>query len=513
MSSKFGPLDATAARSACSLLTPLEMQTADRLTIATGEVDGSTLMERAGAAVARAATAAMAAMARQNGAVAVLAGPGSNGGDAYVAARLLAERGCAVEVFALGRDSLTGDAAAAARRWTKTVRDLADFAPTGFGLVVDGLFGAGLSRPLDGTAATAVRALNAAEVTVLAIDLPSGISGDTGQAMGEAVEAERTVTFFRRKPGHLLFPGRAHCGAVEVVDIGIAASVLDRIHPQTFANAPALWSAALRIPGRTGHKYDRGHAGVFSGGASTTGAARLSASAGLRAGAGLVTLFSPASALLVNAAHLTAVMLRRCTDAADLAAHLEDTRLNAFVLGPGFGVGETARCYAEAVLKAGRALVLDADGITSFAEAPDRLFAAAQPDRLVLTPHAGEFKRLFPDVAADASTGKPDKARAAAARSGATVVLKGADTVIASPDGRAAINATGSAWLATAGSGDVLSGIVCGLLAQGVPAFEAAAAGVWMHGRAAELFGPGLIAEDLPGMLPRVWAEIEATTP
>ncbi|KQT83511.1 bifunctional ADP-dependent NAD(P)H-hydrate dehydratase/NAD(P)H-hydrate epimerase [Aurantimonas sp. Leaf443] len=487
---------------AVALLTPDEMARADALTIAAGTA-GIALMENAGAAVAMAAEALAAA-----GPVAVLAGPGNNGGDAYVAARRLAEAGREVALFTLGRPREGSDAALAAGSWTGGVRSLPEFRPDGFALVVDGLFGAGLARPPEGAARAAIERLNASAVAVLAIDLPSGLHGGSGQALGVAVEADATVTFFRAKPGHLLQPGRDHCGTLQIAEIGIGAAVLDEIAPQTFRNEPRLFAQALRRPQAAGHKYDRGHAVVFGGPTARTGAARLSALAALRGGAGLVSVFAPGSAVLAYAAHLTAIMLKRCNDVAELAGHLTDERFNAFVLGPGFGAGEPARAYAAAVMAAGRALVLDADGITAFAGEPTALFAARGDAPLVLTPHEGEFKRLFPDLSVARSMAKTDRAREAARRAGAVVVLKGADTVIAAPDGRAAINATGTPWLATAGTGDVLSGLVAAALAQRTPPFEAACAAVWMHGRAAERFGPGLIAEDLPGLMPQVHAEL-----
>ncbi|MCP3056344.1 NAD(P)H-hydrate dehydratase [Aurantimonas marianensis] len=498
-----------------ALLTPDEMAEADRRTIAAG-TPGIVLMERAAEAVA----AAVHSGYPQAEWIALLAGPGNNGGDAYAAARLLREAGRRVEIFGLVPPTkLRGDAAIAATAFGGTAHPVDSFDPAAFDLVIDGLFGAGLSRAIEGAAAEAIRKLNAAPAPVVAIDLPSGVSGATGERLGEAVSADLTVTFFRRKPGHLLEPGRSLCGPTIVADIGIPATVLDAIALMIFANEPELWIGALKRPSDAGHKYDRGHAVVFSGSATRTGAARLAAAAALRGGAGLVTVFSPGSALMANAAHLTAIMLKRCDDEAALGEHLTDARFNAFVLGPGFGVGERARNFAATVLAAGRSLVLDADGITSLAGAPDALFAAARgagkgasphgKPALVLTPHDGEFKRLFPDIA-DRQGSKLERARAAAERAGAVVVLKGRDTVIAAPDGRAAINAIGTPWLATAGTGDVLAGLVAAELAQGTPSFEAACAAVWMHGRAAELFGPGLISEDLPAMLPKVHRELDA---
>ncbi|RFC66564.1 NAD(P)H-hydrate dehydratase [Fulvimarina endophytica] len=492
------------------------MAEADRITIE-GGFAGFSLMIEAGRGVADAALAMLKGLAPAvSGDVVCLAGPGKNGGDALVAAEFLRRAGWPVVVRQLG-DPLSsgGDVAEAFRFYRGRSEPITSDLPQRVTLFIDGLFGAGLSRPIQGELAEIVEAVNKSSARILAIDLPSGICGRTGAVLGTAVKADRTVTFFRGKPGHLLDPGRSHCGVLDIVQIGIEDTVLQTIRPTCFRNGPALWNDVRRRPQASGHKYDRGHAVVFSGPAARTGAARLSASAALRAGAGLVTMFSPPSALLVNASHLTAIMLKRCEGAEDLFEHLKDDRLNAFVLGPGFGVGKAARQYAELVLGAGRLLVLDADGLTSFADDPNRLFAASRNGdreprpRLVLTPHMGEFARLFPDLAEDTTLSKLEKTKHASERSGAIVVLKGADTVIASPDGRAAINDTGTPWLATAGTGDVLTGILAAQLAQRTPAFEAACMSVWMHSRAAELFGPGLIAEDLPGQLPTVLTELE----
>lgn len=477
------------------LLTPAEMAEADRLAIAAG-TPGMTLMEAAGRAVAEAA----AALAPE-GPVLVVAGPGNNGGDGFVAARRLAGAGRDVRVALLGDPArLRGDARIAADRWPGPVLDAACGLPHA-ALAIDALFGAGLDRPLAGPAAEAVAAVNSAPA-ILAVDLPSGIDGRTGAVLGTAVTAHATVTFFRRKPGHMLFPGRAHCGTLAVADIGIPASVLAAIGPDTFANEPALWRAAVPAPAATTHKWRRGHALVVSGGMTRTGAARLAAAAALRAGAGLVTLLSPPAALAVNAAHLTAVMLRRLDGADALAAAVADTRGTALVVGPALGTDAAAAALVEAALATPVPLVLDADALSLAAARPDAAFAAmaARPAPTVLTPHEGEFARLFPDLA---DGPRLDRARLAAARSGAVLVLKGPDTVVAAPDGRAAINANAPPWLATAGSGDVLAGIVCGLLAQGAPGWEAACAAVWLHGAAATEAGPGLTAEDLaPSLRP-----------
>jgi hydroxyethylthiazole kinase-like uncharacterized protein yjeF len=500
------------------LLTPAEMAKTDSLAMETGPLDSIGLMRRAGQAVARVVLARYPTAGRMH----VLCGPGNNGGDGYVIARFLRESGGDVSVWASAAPKLGSDAAFAAAECPVDPKPLAEFDGQMGSLVVDALYGAGLSKPLAGDAARAVEVATARRLPVVAVDLPSGVSGDSGKILGSAFRAEITVTFARKKPGHLLLPGRECCGEVVLADIGIADAVIDRLAVKTFENARALWQPDFPVPAVDTHKYRRGHVGVFSGGPSATGAARLSALAAARAGAGAVTVLSPANALQVNAAHLTSIMLRKVGDTADLDAYLDEKRPSAFVLGPGFGVGEKARNFTLAVLGDGQGrengvegLVLDADGITSFRDAPASLFITAgakNAPALVMTPHEGEFSRLFSSLASDETLSKLDKARKAAQRSHAVIVYKGADTVIAAPDGRAAINANGAPWLATAGSGDVLAGLIAGLLAQGMPAFEASCAAVWLHAEAGRRFGPGLIAEDLPLALLPVLRELVAAS-
>lgn len=502
-----------AARLARALLTTEEMYAADRAALAAG-VAGLDLMENAGAAVAR----EVAARWPRAGRVAVLCGPGNNGGDGFVAARHLAGTGYEVRLGLAGDvAALTGDAAAMARRWSGDVRPLDAALLDGAEVVIDALFGAGLARPVAGPAAAVLAAAAAHSAPLVAVDVPSGLDGTTGAPLGACPQARLTVTFFRKKPGHVLAPGRFLCGETVVADIGIPAAVLADIAPGAFENGPELWRAAVPRPRADGHKYDRGHCVVVSGPVAATGAARLAARGALRAGAGLVTLASPPDALIVNAAHLSAIMLARCEGGEGLAAILADGRRNAVLLGPGNGVGGETRARVLAALDSAAAAVLDADALTSFADDPAALFAAIRrrPAPVVLTPHEGEFARLFPRLRAGAvlaRNGLPEsriaRARAAAAESGAVVLLKGPDTVIAAPEGEAVVNTNAPPWLATAGAGDVLAGMIAGLMAQRMPAPAAAAAAAWLHGAAAAAFGPGLIAEDLPETLPRVLAPL-----
>src|SRR5579883_1041527 len=474
-----------------ALLTPAEMAAADRAAIA-GGVSGAALMEAAGSAVAQATMRRWSPRS-----VAVLCGPGNNGGDGFVAARHLAAAGWRVRVGLLGdKAKLAGDAAHHAALWRGAIEPLTPALLDGAALAIDAIFGAGLSRPIDGVAGEVIAALAARGVPIIAVDVPSGLDGATGEIRGAAAPAAVTVTFFRKKPGHLLLPGRLLCGEIELADIGIPAAVLDGIRPKTHENAPALWLAIYPWPRLDGHKYRRGHA-LIAGGEIMTGAARLAARASARIGAGLVTLAAPSAAWPVYAAALTGVIVRPMARAEDFAELLGDIRRNAILLGPGGGMTAATRHQVLAALATRRAVVLDADALTIFADRPETLFAAiAGP--CVMTPHEGEFTRLFGAGGGD----KLARARAAAARSGAVILLKGADSVIAAPDGRAAINANAPPDLATAGSGDVLAGLVTGLLAQGLEPFAAAAAACWIHGEAARSFGPGLVAEDIVESIP-----------
>ncbi len=491
------------------LLSTAEMRAAEVSAIATG-TPGRALMERAGRAVAD----RVARSAGREARVLVLCGPGNNGGDGFVAARVLAGRGFEVELALLGtREGLKGEAAAAAGDWTGPV-GVPDFAAVGEAdVIVDALFGAGLARDMEGMAHALIERVNASSRPVVAVDVPSGIDADSGQVRGAAIKALHTVTFVRRKPGHVLLPGRLHCGEMEVADIGIGDAVIAGVGCKVWVNDPALWRHALPIPSLAGHKYNRGHAVIVSGGVGSTGAARLAARGALRAGAGLVTVASPPDALAVNASQLTAIMVKQIDGAAGFSDLLSDPRFNAVVVGPGAGIGRETERTVEVSCAARRATIIDADALTSFAGNLPGLWQvvdSAQPAPVILTPHEGEFSRLFSGQVFVDTASKVERARCGAERSGAVVILKGADTVVAAPDGRAAINENTTPYLASAGSGDVLAGMTAGFVAQGMPAFEAACAAVWLHGEAGRSVGPGLIAEDLPEALPAVLRKLIA---
>lgn len=474
------------------LLTVEQMYRADAAAAEAG-VPSLSLMEAAGTAVAR--------VVRQRWTprrVAVLCGPGNNGGDGYVVARLLAARGWPVRVFFLGDPAkLHGDAAVNARRWQGPISPLTTASLEGEPLVIDALFGAGLARPLDGVAAAVINDVNRRGLACVGVDVPSGVDGDSGEVRGTAPRCRATVTFFRAKPAHLLLPGRDLAGESIVADIGIPATVLGPIAPCTFANGPSLWLDGFPWPGSQGNKYSRGHA-VVVGGETMTGAARLAASAARRVGAGLVTITADGASHVIYASGPPGTIVAPVADAAAFTAFIADPRLNALLIGPGAGADARTRHRVLEILALRRKTVLDADALTVFRDDPASLFQAIECP-CVLTPHEGEFARVF-DPTGDRLT----RTRRAAALSGAVVLLKGSDTVIAAPDGRAAINTGAPPNLATAGSGDVLAGITVGLLAQGLPAFEAACAAAYIHGRGAAGAGCGLIAEDVIDAVPEV---------
>jgi hydroxyethylthiazole kinase-like uncharacterized protein yjeF len=465
----FAPNRMQALAGRIELLTPAEMARADAASPALG-VPGPVLMEAAGRAVAR----AVAARFRPRR-VLVLAGPGNNGGDGYVAARLLAERGWPITLAALGPPRPGSDAAGAAARWRGPMVPFVPEEAARSELVIDAVFGAGLSRDVGGIVAETLRAAS----RIVAVDVPSGVDGETGAVRGTAAAAALTVSFFRLKPGHLLLPGRDLCGVTVLADIGLPQSVLSQIQPRCFANGPSLW--ALPRLGTDSHKYARGHVTVV-GGAVMTGAARLAADAARHAGAGLVTIAALGSTDVYRAGSSGTIVSDE-----KLPALLADERRVVWVCGPGLG-SDAARATLPVLLAAGRTVVGDADVFSAFAGHPEGLRGSA-----VLTPHAGEFTRAFGAPGAD----RVAAVRAAAASTGAVVLLKGSDTIIAAPDGRVAINASAPPWLATAGAGDVLAGLIAGLLAQGMPPWQAAAAAAYVHGRAAVLAGPGLVVEDL----------------
>lgn len=440
----------------------------------------------------------------------ILAGPGNNGGDGFVIARLLQENGWDVEVaLVCDRKKLKGDAALMAEKYEGKINGFSAETLQDCGLVVDALFGTGLTKPIKGEIAEIIKSVTARKLPVVSVDMPSGINSDNGKVMGIALRANLTVTFQRKKIGHLLLPGREYCGEVIVRDIGISEKEIEKLGCNLFENQPELWLEKFPRHKSSQHKYSHGHALVVGGGASTTGAARLSAAsalATLRTGAGLVTLVCDTESLLVYAKTLTAVMTKTADDLNQFEEILADEKKNTLLIGPGCGVNEATKEMALCALKAGKNCVLDADALTVFQHNPEELFAAISSckGQVVLTPHEGEFKRLF-----EFADNKLISTRNAAEESGAVVLFKGADTVIAAPDGKAAINTNAPPTLATAGSGDVLAGIILGLITAGMDGFSAACAGAWIHGEAARGFGTGLISEDLPNLIPDVLKKLE----
>ena len=497
-------------RHAHSLLTTAEMAAADRAAIAAG-TPGIDLMEAAGSAVAREVR-----LRWRPRPAAILCGPGNNGGDGFVIARLLLEAGWPVSVFhAPCPERLGGDARTAFERWIEAARaggksaETSEWAADGLdraGLIVDALFGAGLTRPVSGTPAellalTAKRRRSGG-APVVAVDVPSGVDGDSGACRGPVAPADLTVTFFRAKPGHLLLPGREMCGTLAVHDIGIAESVLDAIAPKVVVNAPALWRSAVRPPSPGDHKYDRGHVLVVAG--EMPGASALAARAAARSGAGMVTVgwFSNDDAAVrpFFDAQLPAAFLRRELEGIeDLGQFCRDRRVQVILAGQGFGRTAGRQQILVEIARLPVICILDADALFAIVSTMDDGSGPAGTGT-VLTPHSGEFAQIAgPD---SAGAGKVERTRSVAERTGATIVHKGYDTVIAAPDGRVAINPNALPILATAGTGDVLAGAVAGLRAQRMPPFEAACAAVWCHAEAARRCGPGLLADDLPDRLP-----------
>jgi len=481
------------------ILTVAEMGRADGLAVSAG-VASLDLMEAAGRAVA---DAIAARWTRRS--VSILCGPGNNGGDGFVVARLLAEKGWPVRVGLMGdREALKGDARINADRWIGLVEPLSAALLDKAELVVDALFGAGLARAIDGVARDVIEAVNRNGTPCVAVDVPSGVLGDSGEILGCAPRCELTVTFFRKKPAHLIGPGSDLCGKTILADIGIPPTVLFDIKPQTFENGPDLWHATLRRPGGDSHKYTRGHA-LIVGGAEMTGAARLAARAARRVGAGLVTIAAPASAMPVYLAGDPGQLVIELGETSDLENLMGEKKRSAVLVGPGNGVSSTTQRHTVEALRSKAPTVIDADALSVFQDFPKDLFAWVRGP-CVLTPHDGEFARLF-----DTDGDRLARTRRAAKLSGAVVLLKGAATIIAAPDGRAVIN-TATPWLATAGSGDVLAGLIVGLLAQGIAAFEAACAGAWLHSAAGAEIGPGLIAEDISEHLPGILSDLLASS-
>jgi ADP-dependent NAD(P)H-hydrate dehydratase / NAD(P)H-hydrate epimerase len=488
------------------ILTCAELNEIDRLTAASG-VPVLTLMENAGRQVANEIVKRWSPCRTT-----VLCGPGNNGGDGYVVARHLQARGWPVELVIIGdHKALKADAAAMAKRWNGPTRAFDPKEPVHGDLFVDAIFGAGLSRGLAPELGQLFEDIDVSDAPVVAVDVPSGIGGDQARFLDKSHPwtAALTVTFFRKKPAHVLYPAKAACGEIVCVDIGIPAGMLQALaSEQNIASGPHLVCTENLKPPLPGplesdtHKYRRGHCVVVSGPASATGAARLAARAALRVGAGLVTVVGGLDAVEILSASLTAIMVRKADTPGDLQTMLQDKRLNAVVVGPGNGIGKPTQDRVAAALSSDASVVLDADALTSFAGEADTLFAQLN-ERCVLTPHQGEFERLFPGLLAQ-SVNRIEAARSAAKRSGAVVLLKGPDTVVANPHGDATVNTNAPPDLATAGAGDVLAGMIAGLMAQGAKPYDAARTGAFLHGMCGRIAGPGLIAEDLADLLPQV---------
>ncbi len=490
------------SRHPSALLTGSQVRVVDVLTMMHEGLSSAQLMSRAGACVA-----AEVQKRWSRRPVTVLCGPGMNGGDGFIAAAELKLAGWPVTVALTIPDLLLTDEPAAARkRWGGEVHLISPAVIENAELVVDALFGVGLLKDLDGALHPILDEIAARKIPVLSIDLPSGVDANSGQIRGAAVTATVTVAVGRKKPGHLLLPGRMHCGEVVQADLGIPPKVFEMIEPNLFENGPDLWKGVFPVPAPEGHKYDRGTLTFLASG-HMTGAGRLATRAAQRAGAGIVHLGTPPEAWLVYASALNCCLLHQLPSEQAWETLLHDTQPHAILLGPGLAPNAVTRRQVLAALRLGKPTLLDGGALSAFAESPETLFSALH-DKCVLTPHEGEFERLF------TLTGDPlRRASLAAVQTGAVVVLKGYSTVVAAPDGRCVINTNAPATLATAGSGDVLSGTLAGLLSQGMPPFQAAAAAVWLHGESARRFGPGLIAEDLATGFPAIMKDYGLAVP
>ncbi len=488
-----------------ALYSVAEMNEADRLTIKAG-ISSLTLMETAGLSVARIIKNHLAPVCTL-----VLCGPGNNGGDGFIIGRILKELGWEVRVGLLGtKDQLKGDVALAADGWTGILEFAAPNLLEGTRLVVDAMFGAGLNRELTGEALAIVEAMKIrrerGDCRIVAVDVPSGLDGNTGQILGCVAPADFTVTFHRAKPGHLLMPGRSLCGDIKIMDIGISECAINAVRPNQSRNNPSVWSDELPVRSAGDHKYSRGHA-LINGGSQMTGAALLAAEAARRVGSGLATITSDPISANIYRSHILGGLVSVCGRASDFEKLLSNQRHNAILIGPGNGVTENTKKFAEIALASQKPVVLDADALTVFSERVEHL-ARVILGQVVITPHEGEFRRLFPKFD---NLDKLSKARRAAEILDAVVVLKGVDTVIADSTGFALINENAPPWLATGGSGDILAGTITGLLAQGMSPFLAAAAAVWLNGEAAAKVGPNLLAEDLPVSMGNVFGNLIQT--
>lgn len=489
------------------VLSIAQARMADRLTIEAGTSSFS-LLSTAGLRVFEYTQS----LIDDNARILVACGTGNNGGDGLITAQLLIENGYNVDVALMSEaKSLKGDAHQALQQLSCPLLSLIDTRPDHYTLIIDAVLGVGLDRCVSDSLAVWIRAVNESSVPVISIDIPTGIHGETGAVLGVAIRADHTVTFYRKKIGHLLYPGRAHAGHLSVASIGISDALVDELTPTVYENLPSLWKSHLPVLSWSSHKYERGYTVVLVG--TATGAARLTAYAALRAGAGVVTLASPSHLSNIVASHVTCEMIKHINNADELQIYLKDSRITSVVLGPGMGISEQTRQMVSAALTSNKNVLLDADAISSFENLEIELFTliAKCTQSVVLTPHKGEFQRLFKSLNLASSSSKVDVTREAARQSGAVVVYKGADTVIAAPSGRCAINTNSPVGLATAGSGDVLVGTIAGWISQNVGDFEAACMGCWLHGEAATEFGPGLIASDIANEYPKILKKLASS--
>lgn len=476
------------------VLTADEMKKADAAAIA-GGISGITLMEQAGAAVA-----STIIQKTEPCPVLVLCGPGNNGGDGFIAAARLKKAGWNVRVACtVKKSALKGDAALAAKEWEGEPESLnSNLGVKDAGLIIDAVFGTNFAGALPPEIVTLFDKIRAKKLLVAAVDVPSGMDATTGVTAVGVLKADMTITFCRKKLAHVLMPSKSFCGRLHVALIGVTDQIVAGLKTSVFENDPGLWLRDFPVPGPESHKYSRGHALIY-GGPQRTGAACLAAFAAQRAGAGVVTITSLPDSAYIYKQYRASLMVDEWCTPEDFKALLRDERRNTILLGPGAGLNDSFKENVETALLFNKTAVLDADIFSAFKDSPKDLFSKLSPDKHILSPHEGEFERLFGVLEGN----KLERARKAAKTANAIVLLKGADTIIAAPDGTAIIHANAPSTLATAGSGDVLAGLMTGLMAQGMSPFSAAAAGAWLHAESARNFGLGLTAEDIINHIPQ----------
>ena len=485
-----------------NLFTSKEVKNLDELSVKHG-VSLSKLMENAGNASFQVIVDRIIPdLSNFNNRITVLCGPGNNGGDGFVIAKKLIEKNFDVKVCSpFNKNSFNSTALEKLEISNFDLLEVSQDLFKNSDLIIDALFGIGLNRDIDKKLIDLIDLINKEKNYVVSIDIPSGLVTDTGEKKPTSINADHTITFQSPKPCHFLLPGKINTGELSVVDIGVPEQIFEGVKKSSniFLNTSDLWKNYFPWPKEYDHKYSRGHLLVQSGDQFSTGASRLASLSALRIGAGVVTLASSDEAALINASHLTSVMVKNISNISNFINFAKNRKVTSLLIGPGCGVTDYTKKLSLNVIELGLPVVLDADALSVFKNDPDELFSSIKKynDRVILTPHEGEFNRIFKDRKGSKLSAASDAAKL----SGATIIYKGNDTVISNPDGLLAISDKSSPFLATAGSGDILAGICAGLLSQGMNSFFAACAGQWFHKKIGEIPRPGMIADDMPAII------------